>query len=257
MPESELHDRAIEHIRALLEAWVGRTQQSAKVLRNIGIRWVPSEPRAGFDPDLCLLALAQQAELQAEVDDAGAETGLSSLRLWDPKLAVPRLAIEIVSQGHPYKDYVDTPERVAACGIGELWIYDPELFGPKHHGGPHLLQIWQAEQGRFERVHAGSGPAYSRELGAWLHPTASHDPTQARLQISDDREGQQRWLTVVEQRSVEAEQERQRSDAAERRALAAEQRARETEQRVRDTEQRAEALERELAALRAEAKRSK
>jgi Uma2 family endonuclease len=48
-----------------------------------------------------------------------------------PSAFHPILAIEVVSPGHPYKDYVDTPERCAACGIGELWVYDPMLAGPR------------------------------------------------------------------------------------------------------------------------------
>ena len=43
--------------------------------------------------------------------------GLSSLRLWEPGLAPPIAALEVVSPGHPYKDYIDTPDRAAACGV--------------------------------------------------------------------------------------------------------------------------------------------
>jgi Uma2 family endonuclease len=208
VPESRLHDQAIEYLRALLLAWIERSKSQADVLRNIGIRWVRSEPRAGFDPDLCLIDPAPDPDEE-----------LASLRLWEAGIAVPRLAIEIVSPGHPYKDYIDTPERAAACGIGELWVYDPLLAGPRQHGGPYLLQVWRREQRSFERVHAGDGPAYSRELYAWLHPVASRRAADARLRISDDAGGELPWPTLLDQRDQQAERQQKE---AERRAEAAE-----------------------------------
>jgi hypothetical protein len=237
VPESQVHDQAIEYVRALLLAWAARCERQVEVLRNIGIRWVPSEPRAGFDPDLCLLDPAPQLE-----------EGLTSLRLWESGLAAPCLAIEVVSANHPYKDYVDTPERAAACGIGELWVYDPLLAGPKQHGGPFLLQVWQSQGSSLERVHAGSGPAYSQRLQAWLHPRASRRPTEARLVVSDDVEARAPWPTLLEQI---AERERHASERQRRRADAAEQRAEANRQRAESEKQRAEAAEKELAALRA------
>jgi Uma2 family endonuclease len=187
VPETDTHDTAIEYLRSLLLAWVARIGRNIKVARNLGIRWVREEPRAGFDPDLCV------------IDQAPKDQPLTSLRLWKPDHVAPRLAIEVVSPGHPYKDYVDTPERAAACGIPELWIYDPMLVGPRAHGGPHLLQLWRkTERDAFKRVHAGNGPTYSQELPAWLHPIASHAPEGAKLILSDDAAGTQRWLTELE-----------------------------------------------------------
>ena len=223
VPESEVHDQAIEYLRALLRAWAERCGRSVRVLRNIGIRWVEAEPRAGFDPDLCLL----------DPGPAHPE-GLNSLRLWEPDIEVPRLAIEVVSPGHPYKDYVDTPERAAASGIAELWIYDPLLAGPSKHGGPHLLQVWSAGEGGYERVHAGSGPGWSAQLSAWLHPCASRNPGEAQLRISDDATGSQCWPTLEQQHRQQLEQQHRQQ----------------LEQHRRAEEQRADAAERELAELR-------
>jgi Uma2 family endonuclease len=188
VPESDTHDVAIEYLRALLLAWAARSGRSLKIARNLGIRWVQREPRAGFDPDLCVIEPAPPVDVP-----------LTSLRLWEPGHTPPLLAIEIVSPGHPYKDYVDTPDRCAASGVGELWVYDPMLKGPKAHGGPHLLQIWRrSDAGAFERCHAGSGPAYSPALEAWLHPNASQLPSAAQLVIAGDSEGRERWLTTEE-----------------------------------------------------------
>ena len=215
VPESQLHDQAIEYVRALLLAWAARSGRPVVVLRNIGIRWFEPEPRMGFDPDLCLLDPAPEV---AE--------GFTSLRLWEPGLAPPVVALEVVSPGHPYKDYIDTPDRAAACGIGELWVYDPLLVGPRAHGGPFALQLWRRTGDGFAREHAGDGAAYSPALAAWLHPRVSRIPAEARLRISDTPSGDRFWPTLLEQERQVAEQERQAAErarqAAESRAAAAE-----------------------------------
>src|SRR5690606_31045888 len=129
---------------------------------------------------------------------------------------------EVVSPGHPYKDYVDTPERCAACGVGELWVYDPQLAGPVARGGPHLLQVWRrTEGGGFGRTAAGSDAAFSGVLRAWLHPRRSRLPAGARLQLSDDAAGRDLWLTA---------EQRARDEA--RVARSAEQRARDLTQQA-------------------------
>src|SRR5690606_27143576 len=99
VPESNLHDLCIEYLRSLLLAWAERQQRNVLVARNLGIRWYESEPRAGFDPDLCVI----------EPPPPGGPP--TSLRLWEAGHEPPWLAIEIVSPGHPYKDYLDTPAR--------------------------------------------------------------------------------------------------------------------------------------------------
>jgi Uma2 family endonuclease len=217
VPESDTHDAAIEWLRALLSAWLEGVGRDIKIARNLAIRWVREEPRPGFDPDLCLIEPAPDRN-----------EPLPSLRLWQPGHVPPCLAIEVVSPGHPYKDYLDTPERCAACGVGELWIYDPMLQGPRAHGGPHLLQVWQrGTSGSFERTHAGSGPAFSPALKAWLHPEASRLPSGARLHLSDDVAGRQRWLTAEE--TARASEQRAREllelERRERSALEAQLRA--------------------------------
>lgn len=223
VPESQLHDQAIEYVRAVLLAWVARSGRRVEVLRNIGIRWFRPEPRYGFDPDLCLLDEPPQAR-----------EGFNSLRLWEPGLEPPALAIEVVSPGHPYKDYIDTPDRAAACGIGELWVYDPLLAGPKGHGGPFALQVWRREGESFARVHAGDGPVFSEVLGAWLHPRVTRVPAEAQLRFSDQPGGEPFWPTLLEY-------ERQTADA----------RASVADARASAADARASAAERELAELRA------
>jgi hypothetical protein len=127
--------------------------------------------------------------------------------------------------------------------VRELWIYDPMLEGPRSRGGPQLLQVWRrSESGSFERIHAGAGAAFSPALQAWLHPEPSRLPSGARLNISSDAEGRERWLSN-EERAHLAEQraraERERARANEQQARANEQQARANEQEARANEQEA------------------
>lgn len=228
VPESDTHDVAIDYLKALLLAWAVRSGRAVKVARNLGIRWVQEEPRAGFDPDLCVIEPSPPAN-----------GPLTSLRLWEPGHAVPLLAIEVVSPSHPYKDYVDTPERCAACGIGELWVYDPMLAGPAARGGPVLLQVWQRSSGgEFERIHSGQGPVRSPALGAWLHPRASRLPEGATLVVSADPGGHERWQTLEEQ-ARRSERQAWRSEQQARSSLDQVRAERDgLEQRVRELEAR-------------------
>lgn len=235
VPESDTHDLTIEWLRALLGAWVARTGRDIQVARNLGIRWVREEPRFGFDPDLCLIEPAPR--------ERGA---LTSLRVWQGEHAPPLLAIEVVSPGHPYKDYVDTPERCAACGVRELWVYDPMLRGPRARGGPQLLQLWQRRSdGGFERTFAGSGAVLSPVLRAWLQPRASQRPSGARWLISDDREGHDAWLTELERARADAQQ----AHADAQQARAEEQRAREQLELARREQAELQEKLRQLEAL--------
>ena len=152
-----------------------------------------------------------------------------SLRLWEPGHTAPKLAVEIVSESHPYKDYIDTPERASACGIAELWVYDPKLVGPKSRGGPHLLQVWSRnEAGQLIRGYAGDGPTHSPLFDAWIHPVATHQGCEAKLRISATPFAGEFWPTREE---------------AERRS-----RIRQIEQRDSEIEER----DHEIARLRAE-----
>jgi hypothetical protein len=140
------------------------------------------------------------------------EPHLSSLRSWESGHVAPRVCFEVVSESHPYKDYAEVPERYAAMGTFELVVFDPLRAGPVALGGPVLLQIWRrTDASTFERVYFGEGPAFSAELGAWLHPDG------ARLRFTDDREGTRAWLTPLERALSATDRERTLREAAERR----------------------------------------
>ena len=230
VPESRPHDLLLRYLVLLLEAWVARTSLDAIVTRNLAVRWYEDDPRVGIDPDVALVEPAPPDAHQ-----------LSSLCLWKPGHAVPRLAIEVVSKNHPYKDYKDIHEKYAASGIGELWVLDPELVGPRSLGGPVPIQQWVRRDGALERMHFGEGPFFSEAIDAWLWG----DP----VRITDDRAGVHVWLTHEEAERAAKEAERAAKEA-ERAAKEAERAEKEAERAAKEAaEARIAELERRMAEL--------
>lgn len=191
VPESVAHRVIVEFLAALLRAWLVRCGRNAFVAENLAFRWDEGRPRVGVDPDVCLIEPAPP--------DPGK---LQSLRLWVPGHSPPRLAIEVVSRNHPYKDYAVVPDKYAASGTTELWVLDPELIGPRHRGGPVRLQRWtRAPDASFVRDYAGQGPMYSELLGAWVF--AHTDGSGFR--IAEDEACKAWWLTAEESALAAAE----------------------------------------------------
>ena len=185
VPESVPHRATAALLAQLWRAWVERTGRSALVAENLAYRWTERRPRIGIDPDVCLIEPAPPDQ-----------DSLKSLLLWRAGHSAPRLAVEVVSENHPYKDYDVVPDRYAASGVGELWVFDPELRGPRKRGGPHRLQLWAREEdGSFVRHFAGDGPVHSAALDAWAFVTEDGD----RLRIADDEALTRRWLTIEEE----------------------------------------------------------
>jgi Uma2 family endonuclease len=197
-PETPLHDYGLEALVLLLKAWVARTGRDASVHRNIAMRWTPSRPKIGADPDVCVVSPALPADA-------------TSLCLWKPGHTPPSLAIEVVSEGTASKDYLDNPARYAASGTQELWILDPLRVGPSDAGGPFGVQVYQrVASGRFVQVYAGEGPAESALLGAWVHGPRDQLP-----RITEDEAGERPWQTEAEAQRAQAEADRAAREAAE------------------------------------------
>jgi Uma2 family endonuclease len=202
VPESTTHDAAVSRLTLLLEAWVQKSARNARVARNLAVRWMESAPGVGLDPDVCV------------IEPAPPEPHLRSLRTWQPGHVVPRICFEVVSESHPYKDYVSIQDRYAAMGTHELVVFDPLLAGPAVLGGPVALQLWRRDPaGTLERIHFGSGPAFCEALGAWLHASGR------TLEIAEDQEGLHRWFTGEERERAEKERERVARQALERRVV--------------------------------------
>jgi len=230
VPESIPHDFAAQRLKLLLEVHASRLTRPCQIARNLAIRWLESSPRVGIDPDVCVLDPPPP-----EVEDLG------SLCLWKPGHLPPTLCFEVVSRNHPHKDYAELQDRYALVRTHELVVFDPFLAGPRALGGPVLLQLWRRDKtGMLERVHAGDRPVASEVLGAWLVPTTT------TLEIANDREGIQRWLTweelaLAEQAATEherAEKERERAEKEHERAEKERERAvrLELERRIADIE---------------------
>jgi Uma2 family endonuclease len=218
MPESVPHDAAVELLRLIL-VWWARGRQKVHIARNLAVRWDAEEPRIGADPDVCVLSPAPP-----DADE------LRSVRTWLPEHAPPLVAIEVVSETNPHKDYVVAPDKYAASGTRELWIFDPLLAGPNSQGGPFRLQIWQRdEQGRFVRSYAGDGPGYSQALSAHLVTVDGG----RKLRLAEDASGTQLWLTGEEAERAAKEAERAAKEA-ERAAKEAERAAKEAERAAKE-----------------------
>jgi Uma2 family endonuclease len=193
VPEAAWHDRALELLKAVFEHWIARTARDAAVFRNLAIRVRRELPRVGIDPDLILV---EPAPPEA--------TELSSLRLWEPGHAVPSLVVEVVSPGHPYKDYAEVPDQCAALGVRELVVFDPLLAGPRALGGPKRLQIWRrTDEGSFVRVACGDGPFPSTVVAGYFMTTDDG----RRLRIAEDGVAARLWPTPEEAERRRADEE--------------------------------------------------
>ena len=202
MPESVVHDEAVELLKALLAFWAksATSASQAFVARNLAVRWDEHHPKVGVDPDICVV--------QPAPPDAA---DLTSVRTWLPGHAAPRLAIEVVSENNPRKDYAIAPDKYAASGVSELWIFDPLLAGPSTHGGPHRFQIWSRESdGDFTRIYAGAGPAFSPMMSAWLVAVDEG----RRVRIADDEASTRFWTTAEENERAAKESERAQKESA-------------------------------------------
>ena len=200
MQESVLHDQAVELLKALLAAWAARGASTAFVVRNLAVRWNEAEPRIGVDPDVCVLSPSPPDAIE-----------LRSVRTWLAAHFPPVLAVEVVSETNPHKDYAIAPDKYAASGTGELWVFDPLLAGPVAHGGPFRIQIWHRRaDGDFVRIYAGDGPAFSPTLEAYLVATDEG----RKLRLADDEDATVFWRTVEESERVAKEAERAAKEAA-------------------------------------------
>lgn len=190
MPRGVWHGKVQSCVASAMEAEIARTGRNAQVLQEVAVRWIEERPSVGVDPDVCWVEPAPPEGQR-----------LRSLLTWKEGNAVPRVALEVVSPTNPYKDYEIAPERYAHLGVEELWIFDPDLEGPRALGGPYLLQVWRWEGENFWRVHAGDGAFRTIALGAWLVPTEER----RMLRLAEDPFGQKLWPTAEERERAEKE----------------------------------------------------
>jgi Uma2 family endonuclease len=240
MPHSIDQDYSVDLLRRVWMWDVARRGADATVVSQVALRWDEKNPGVGVDPDLCLV-------------EPAIPRGAKSILTWKKGHSPPRVAVEVVSEENPQKDYVENPAKYAASKTSELWVFDPLGLGRDVAGRTHPLQVWRrTSKGGFRRVYAGPGPAFSREFGAWIVVTDEG----RHLRVANDAQGRDLWPTAEEERDAEKQA---RADAeakaeAEKRARADAEAKAEAEKRARtDAEAKARALEAELAKLRGEA----
>lgn len=186
MPEGAVQDAATQCAVSWLSGGLRRRGRNVAVRRNPALRWDEAHPKVGVDPDVCVL--------EPPPDLPPGE--LTSLCTWREGVSPPIIALEIVSERTAAKDYDEGPRKYAASGTRELWVFDPQRFGPDDDGGPWVLQLW--ERGRndqFRRIYVGNGPVRSEALGAWLRVSADG----LTLRASDDEDGALLWPTEREE----------------------------------------------------------
>lgn len=209
VPEPTTQDYCLTELMSRMRCRFARTGRDAQLHRNRAVRWNQSQPAVGVDPDLCVL------EPSPQTDDRTPR----SICTWKPGFAPPVLAVEVVSDTTAEKDYLEGPQKYAASGTRELWVFDPQRLGPTKQGGPWVLQVWErARNGRFRRTFAGDGPAWSEVMQCWLLPAADD----IHLLLCDDEEGEHPWPTEAEygarqkrraqRHKQRAEQEKQRAE---------------------------------------------
>jgi hypothetical protein len=184
-----------------LLAWQARTNQEHLLVGcELCCRWDAAHPGVGVDPDIYVC--------ERPPKDEGAKT-IRSIRTWKAGHRPPILAIEVVSDSRPGKDYKDSPKKHDLLGTYELWVFDPELLGYTDDQPPVLLQVFQREtNNRLVQVHAGEGPYRSDALDAWVMVIDGD------LVIANDREGKDRWPTLEEAEQRRADEERAAKEAA-------------------------------------------
>jgi hypothetical protein len=244
MPDSVAQSEGSRQVESWLRFGLAQRRRTALVCHNPALRWDEEHPAIGVDPDVCVLEPRPPYTVEE----------LTSLCTWKPGITPPVIAYEHVSEGTASKDYGDGPSKYASSGTRELWVFDPQHFGPKANGGPWLIQIWErGKSGSFHRTYAGDGPVYSEALGAWLR--VSDDGLV--LRASDDEAGEALWPTEAEDGDVQrrsalkyqkrarkhkqrAEHEKQRAEQEKQRAEQEKQRAEQEKQRAEQEKQRAE-----------------
>jgi len=194
--------------------------------------WVPEHPQVRVSPDLYLL-------------DDPPRPYPRSWQTWKPGHRPPRWALEVVSEEWA-KDYAEGPAKYALLGCAELVLFDPEVVrGATRAEARVVLTVFRrGEDGALARVYAGSGPAFSEQLGCWLH--GRRDGYAVQLCLSEDEGGLKPILTRAEAEARAREEEaRARQQEANARVEEEAKARREAERRVRELEEKLRQSERE------------
>lgn len=155
MSESREHRTRSTVLESVLACRIAQTAWDAEVGCNRGLRWDPKHTRWGVDPDVYLM-----------VPKPPAQYTQVSLRTWDAGVSPPLVAVEFVSENNARKDYEIAPDKYAASGTYELWVFDPSSSGRGCAAVPTCSRCGAATRAG---ASAASTPATAR-------PTARRSP---------------------------------------------------------------------------------
>jgi Uma2 family endonuclease len=175
MGESPEQNLILRLLLQCMEEW-GRERAWKNVFIGMDafFAWMPSEPLVRVSPDLYLL------------DDPPPPPLPRSWQTWRPGVKPPRFAVEVVSLDVT-KDYEDAPERYAALGCGELVIFDPGASQSRSRTRAPVTVYRRDADGPLTKVYQGQGPAFSKELDAYL--VVVDEGGRQRLRIARDDHG--------------------------------------------------------------------
>src|SRR5262249_38033266 len=119
----------------------------------------------------------------------------------------PSVAIEVVSQDKPYKDYVEAPERYRDLGVKELVIFDPDW--ERSADRVRWQRYRKLKRRGFVRVEVtNEDRIHSRVLGCWLRVVG--EGTSARVRLATGPSGDELFPTALEAERAAKEEALQR-----------------------------------------------
>ncbi len=207
VPEKRLNRDIATMLRHLIERWLAKRGETARVGTDQFIYWVQHQPTRALAPDVYVLP---------GVDPA---TEIDAWKVWETGI-VPSLAVEVVGLD-VRKDYEVAPGRYDELGVRELVVYDPRPEGPDRV----RFQVWRRRRGKLARVErTDADRVRSSVLGCWLREVG--EGAAQRLRIGTGPRGDRIHPTAEEaerlgREAVERERdlERARRAAAEREGL--------------------------------------
>ncbi len=183
-----LHGLICTLLVQLLQRWMAERGQLKRFVQgDVFFQWVQDQPKVQISPDAFII-------------DALPTPLPESFQTWLPGHLPPRFAVEVVSKDWR-KDYDDNPPKYGHLGAKKLVICDHLHDAHRRQSDRMALQVFRrTADGAFVRVHAGPGPAYSAELGAWL--MESGKGAERRLRLARDAAGTDLVLSAEEEVAV-------------------------------------------------------
>ncbi len=180
--EDSLQRLIVELLRPEVERWLAAQGKPSFVGADQFIYYKQHDPSKSVAPDVYVLPGVPTTRR------------VPCWKVWKTGI-VPSLAVEVVSQHKPYKDYVEAPERYRDLGVRELVIFDPDWDRSSER------MRWQRyrklKQRGFVRVEVNNEDRiHSRVLGCWLRVIG--EGADARVRLATGPAGDDLFPTALE-----------------------------------------------------------